>query len=234
MFFDKLLHKFKTDDFSVNNQDNVIQIDPYFYDVAMLCIDKNKASVDLLQKYFKIGYDRASKIIDQLTTYGVISSSPNSSSRKILMSCDDFDNLYFEIINNNYTPPDYVASANQLSPCDEQFDNMTGIDFEYFCADLLKKNNFINVSVTQKSADHGIDIFAEKDDISYAIQCKCYSSNIGNAAIQQAHTGKCIFHKDIAVVFTNQYFTAQAITEAEALGVKLWDRDKLQKMLHYN
>lgn len=82
--------------------------------------------------------------------------------------------------------------------------------FEYFCADLLKKNNFINVSVTQKSADHGIDIFAEKDDISYAIQCKCYSSNIGNAAIQQAHTGKCIFHKDIAVVLTNQYFTAQA------------------------
>ena len=122
----------------------------------------------------------------------------------------------------------------RLSPCDEQFDNMTGIDFEYFCADLLKKNNFINVSVTQKSADHGIDIFAEKDDISYAIQCKCYSSNIGNAAIQQAHTGKCIFHKDIAVVLTNQYFTAQAITEAEALGVKLWDRNKLQKMLHYN
>ena len=53
MFFDKLLHKFKTDDFSVNNQDNVVQIDPYFYDVAMLCIDKNKASVDLLQKYSK-------------------------------------------------------------------------------------------------------------------------------------------------------------------------------------
>ena len=97
--------------------------------------------------------------------------------------------------------------------------------------DLLKKNNFINVSVTQKSADHGIDIFAEKDDISYAIQCKCYSSNIGNAAVQQAHTGKSIYHKDIAVVLTNQYFTAQAKEEANMLGVKLWDRDKLQEMI---
>jgi restriction system protein len=87
------------------------------------------------------------------------------------------------------------------------------------------------VEVTQSSGDHGIDILAEKDDITYAIQCKCYTSSIGNSAIQQAHTGKSYYKKDIAVVLTNQYFTQQAIEEAKEIGVKLWDRDKLNEML---
>lgn len=110
-------------------------------------------------------------------------------------------------------------------------DDMDGMHFENFCANLLEKNDFYNVNVTQGSGDHGIDILAEKDDISYAIQCKCYSSNIGNAAIQQAHTGKSIYKKDIAVVLTNQYFTDQAQKEADVLGVKLWDRDKLNSLI---
>lgn len=111
------------------------------------------------------------------------------------------------------------------------YDYMNGHQFEYFCADILRKNGFINVEVTQGSGDHGIDVLAEKDSITYAIQCKCYSSNIGNAAVQQAHTGKSLYHKDIAVVMTNRYFTPQAMAEAKALGVKLWDRNKLNEMI---
>ncbi|MCM1327273.1 MAG: restriction endonuclease [Lachnoclostridium sp.] len=109
---------------------------------------------------------------------------------------------------------------------------MSGNEFEHFCADVLKENGFKNVEVTQGSGDHGIDILAEKDGISYAIQCKCYSSNIGNSAVQQAHTGKSLYHKDVAVVLTNRYFTPQAVEEAQALGVKLWDRDKLNEMIN--
>lgn len=111
------------------------------------------------------------------------------------------------------------------------YDNMEGHDFEYFCAAILRENGFINVEVTQGSGDHGIDVLAEKDDISYAIQCKCYSSNIGNAAVQQAHTGKSLYNKDVAVVMTNQYFTQQAKEEAQTLRVKLWDRDKLNDFI---
>lgn len=111
------------------------------------------------------------------------------------------------------------------------YDNMDGHQFEHFCANILKNNGFINVKVTQGSGDHGIDILAEKDSITYAIQCKCHSSNIGNSAVQQAHSGKGYYHKDIAVVLTNRYFTPQAEDEAKALGVKLWNRDKLNDMI---
>ena len=108
---------------------------------------------------------------------------------------------------------------------------MDGYQFELFCAEMLKNNGFINVTVTQKSNDHGIDILAEKDTITYAIQCKRYSSKIGNAAIQQAYSGKGFYHQDVAAVLTNQYFTEQAKIEAQAIGVKLWDRDKLDELI---
>lgn len=111
------------------------------------------------------------------------------------------------------------------------FDNMNGHEFEYFCADLLRQNGFSNVEVTKASGDHGIDVLAEKDGITYAVQCKCYSDSIGNSAVQQAHTGKSLYHKDIAVVMTNRYFTPQAMEEAMALGVKTWDRDKLIELI---
>ncbi len=49
---------------------------------------------------------------------------------------------------------------------------------------------------------------------------------------QQAHIGKSLYYKDIAVVLTNQYFTQQAQEEANALGVKLWDRNKLEELIN--
>lgn len=114
----------------------------------------------------------------------------------------------------------------------KNFDDMDGHQFEYYCAELLKNNSFKNVEVTQGSGDHGIDILADKEGITYAIQCKCYSFDIGNAAVQQAYTGKGFYHKDIAVVLTNRYFTPQAKEEAQALGVKLWDRDRLNELIN--
>ena len=110
---------------------------------------------------------------------------------------------------------------------------MSGLEFERYCGYLLQKNAFTDIKITQASGDHGIDILAEKAGISYAFQCKCYSDNVGNDAIQQAHTGKCLYHMDIAAVITNRYFTQQAQDEAKQLGVKLWDRDKLNELIKF-
>ena len=43
-----------------------------------------------------------------------------------------------------------------------EIDTMNGHDFDYFCADLLKKRGFIDVTVTKGSGDYGIDVLAEK------------------------------------------------------------------------
>ena len=109
---------------------------------------------------------------------------------------------------------------------------LSGEEFEDYCASLLKENGYINVETTKASGDHGIDIFAEKDFISYAIQCKYYSSPVGNSAVQEAFSGKGFYQKDIAVVMTNNSFTPQAIEEAQQLRVKLWDGDFLRDVFN--
>ena len=110
-------------------------------------------------------------------------------------------------------------------------DYMDGHDFEYWCADLLRHNGFSNVQVTQGSGDQGVDILAQKDKKQFAIQCKRYNKSLGNRPIQEVNTGKTIYGCTVAAVMTNQYFTKGAVDAARAVGVQLWDRDVLSKML---
>lgn len=107
------------------------------------------------------------------------------------------------------------------------YDSMDGHQFEYFCAEVLSKNGYENIEVTKGSGDQGIDVLAEKDGIKYAVQCKCYSSDIGNKAVQEAFSGKTFYNCHVAVVLTNRYFTTSAKELAEKNSVLLWDRDKL-------
>lgn len=126
------------------------------------------------------------------------------------------------IIENMESPSGVIVQNNEIN-----IDTMEGHDFEFFCADLLRKNGFKNVSVTQGSGDQGIDIIAFKDDIKYGIQCKCYSSDIGNKAVQEAYSGKTFYNCHIGVVLTNRYFTHSAQELAKNNGIILWDRSKL-------
>ena len=69
-------------------------------------------------------------------------------------------------------------------------DRMDGHEFEYFCAELLRKNGYDKAEVTPGSGDQGIDVIAYKDGIKFGVQCKCYTSDIGNKAVQEAYSGK--------------------------------------------
>lgn len=111
-------------------------------------------------------------------------------------------------------------------------DEMEGHDFEYFCAELLKKNGFLNVAVTNGSSDQGVDIIAEKEGIRYGIQCKCYSSDIGNRAVQEVYAGRTFYKCHVGVVLTNRYFTNSAKKLAQSNGIILWDRDKLISLVN--
>ena len=119
------------------------------------------------------------------------------------------------------------ASENTIETTLRRVDCMDGHSFERWCADLLKLNGFENVSVTPGSGDQGVDILAEKDEVKYAIQCKCYSNDLGNSPVQEIHTGRTVYKCQIGIVMTNQGFTDGAKKAAEATGVLLWGREKL-------
>ena len=115
---------------------------------------------------------------------------------------------------------------------DEMFDDMDGAEFEQYCAELLEAKGFENVEMTPPSHDYGIDIIADRDGISYAIQCKCYSDPIGIKAIQEAYAGKDYYNAMIGAVMTNQSFTKTAKEFADKLNIILWDGDYVMDLIH--
>ena len=110
-------------------------------------------------------------------------------------------------------------------------DNMNGHDFELWCAKLLLQNGFSSAEVTPGSGDQGVDVLACKDGVYYAVQCKCYHSDLGNTPVQEVYAGKEFYKCQVAAVMTNRHFTDGAKQLASYTRVLLWDREKLIEML---
>lgn len=125
----------------------------------------------------------------------------------------------------------FIIYLKTRKPRTDGFDDMDGHDFEYFCADLLQHRGFIDVEVTKGSGDNGVDILAEKDGVTYAIQCKRYEEPVGVKAVQEAYAGKDYYDRMVGAVLTNQYFTRGAVETAKKLKILLWDRGYLEIMM---
>lgn len=65
--------------------------DMYFTEAGRLIIDKDKASIGMLQRTFKIGFNRAARIMDQLCEAGVVGGEEGTKPRKVLMSKEEFE-----------------------------------------------------------------------------------------------------------------------------------------------
>jgi hypothetical protein len=112
-------------------------------------------------------------------------------------------------------------------------DVMEGIEFENYCISLLKKHGFTDLQTTQASGDQGVDIIGYKNGAKYAIQCKRYSSPLGNSPVQEVAAGKTYYDCQIAAVITNSTFTAGAKDLAEKTGVLLWDRSVISALIAF-
>ena len=64
--------------------------DEYFIEAAKFIIEKEKASIGMLQRVYKIGFNRAARIMDQLAEAGVVGPEEGTKPRKILMTMDEF------------------------------------------------------------------------------------------------------------------------------------------------
>lgn len=70
--------------------------DAYFAEAGKFVIEKDKASIGMLQRVFKIGFNRAARIMDQLEEAGVVGAEEGTKPRKILMSMEQFENYIEE------------------------------------------------------------------------------------------------------------------------------------------
>ena len=67
------------------------EIDEYFEKAGRFIIEKDKASIGMLQRLLKIGFNRAARIMDQLADAGVVGPEEGTKPRKILMSMEEFE-----------------------------------------------------------------------------------------------------------------------------------------------
>lgn len=82
----------------MSGSDSASERDANFVDAGKLIIDKEKASIGMLQRMFKIGFNRAARIMDQLCEAGVVGPEEGTKPRKVLMSMEEFEHYIEEYI----------------------------------------------------------------------------------------------------------------------------------------
>ncbi len=128
-----------------------------------------------------------------------------------------------------------IRGIHKVSVAEETYtiydvDMMDGNEFEHFVCKMYSKMGY-KAEVTKQTGDQGLDVIAEKGGKKFGIQAKCYSSVVGNSAIQEAVAGQKYYDCDKVIVVTNNSFTNSAIELAQVNNVILWDRNILKEKI---
>lgn len=226
--------------------------DNYFEEAGYLVTERQLASVGHLQRALHIGFNRANKLMEQLYIADIVGPELGINPREVLISKDlfekaikkgSYDSINFDLEAEKLKSHDYINSdlnltnntsvdpvVERIKFYNNKFDYMEGTDFEQYCAMILRENGY-TTDLTPASGDYGVDIIAKHSGIIYAIQCKCYSSDVGVEAVYQVSGGMKYYHANIGIVLTNRYFTRNAKELADAIGVILWDRESLENLI---
>jgi S-DNA-T family DNA segregation ATPase FtsK/SpoIIIE len=70
--------------------------DDYFVEAGRFIIEKDKASIGMLQRVYKIGFNRAARIMDQLAEAGVVGPEEGTKPRRILMTAEEYEQFLAE------------------------------------------------------------------------------------------------------------------------------------------
>ncbi len=72
--------------------------DALFTEAGRFIIEKDKASIGMLQRWFKVGFNRAARIMDQLAEAGVVGEEAGTKPREILMTMEEFERYLEEYV----------------------------------------------------------------------------------------------------------------------------------------
>jgi restriction system protein len=123
-----------------------------------------------------------------------------------------------------------VSAEARMRPAPTSYDRrMDAVAFERFCASELERAGW-SAHVTKGSGDQGVDVIAEKDGLRVVLQCKQYSTPVGNKAVQQALGAKMFERAQVAAVVTNSTYTPAAKALAGTAQVLLLHYSDLREL----
>jgi restriction system protein len=123
----------------------------------------------------------------------------------------------------------WVSRSLRRRRSSDDLDNMSGIEFEDFLAELFRRKGF-TVEKTAVSGDYGVDLILTNpaNHVRIAVQAKRYSQNVGIEAVQQVFFGAAYYGCQRALVITNADYTPNARNGAAKVGVWLIDGHELK------
>ena len=124
-------------------------------------------------------------------------------------------------------------TRESVSVLPQKFSTLSGSDFENLLYRLFTAMGYA-VQKTGKTGDQGGDLIANMNGQRIVIQAKCYSSTVGNAAVQEAVAAQKFYDCNKVMVVTNSSFTKEAIELAKVNNVELVGGGKLSELLLQN
>lgn len=121
----------------------------------------------------------------------------------------------------------YAKKKRELEQAEAAPEN--GHDFEHWVAAQLNNAGW-TATVTQASGDDGVDVIAERDGVSVAVQCKRFKGSVGNKAVQEVYSGMKHMQLDRAVVISTGQYTKAAKGLASTTGVLLLSEHDIPHM----
>lgn len=110
------------------------------------------------------------------------------------------------------------------------FDGTDPLLFEQYIRNAFEDKGWV-ARLTPGSGDQGVDVIAQKAGLSIAVQCKLYSSPVGNSAVQEVAAGRNFYKCDLAWVVSNASFTPSARELARASFVELILHTEVEKAI---
>lgn len=132
---------------------------------------------------------------------------------------------FFAVLKKRKRDKDNVFVFNM-----SQIDTLSGVEFENFLKEMFEKLGYA-VEKTKASHDYGADLLITKNGKKAVVQAKCYAKAVGIKAVQEIIGAKQHYAAEDAFVATNNYFSKDAEVLAVENGVKLIDRNVIEKMV---
>ncbi len=119
------------------------EADEYLEDAIRIVLDSGQASASMMQRKFRVGYNRAARMIDSMEERGIIGPSRGSKPREVLMTAAEFDSAY-DISDTDNESSGEVSASNEVEydqVHDQDYDqNSSSEDTIYDPADTEEEN----------------------------------------------------------------------------------------------
>lgn len=154
-----------------------------------------------------------------------------TSNSRVEMILPEFEKVLLEYNGNIDALKSREKRTKLISQKVEQLHELTPREFEEWTVSLFEALNYQNIVLTPQSNDKGIDLFAEKNGIKIAIQCKRFKGVVGSPTFQSFLGAMQTANVEKGIFITTGTFSISTEKMAENMPVELYDKFSLTGLI---